>query len=36
VADGFGEVATVVVVAILLTVWVSAAEVLPVKFPSPP
>jgi hypothetical protein len=32
VLDGFGAEDSVVAVVILLTVWVSAAEVLPVKF----
>jgi hypothetical protein len=34
--DGFAEDTTVVVVAAVFTVWVSADDVLPVKLPSPP
>ena len=33
--DGFADDDTAVVVAILLTVWVSGAELLPTKLPSP-
>jgi len=35
-ADGFADEASVTVVFVLFTVWVSVADVLPLSFVSPP